>query len=349
MAALLTPQAVYDLTKPANQLIIDLINASNGTSLIPDSFSFSIPQATKLKKSNTKITLTPVQGSPYESGDVTVRYRRIQLSDVINNSQTILDATNLATIAELIPQLNTAYQLNLTTTDFIDSPIPSVLSQNELVPIVANPLSLIYVGEAIVNLVIPSDLGHIYGNLIITNTAVIGDLLAYINQHYPSRLLLDANNVTLSVPTPAPSSHSGYGGGIAPVANTNITVTAISDGGYTGTITVNYNRLDLTTVSVNTIQLLSEFPFTEQIILDEFNEQFDLSLTSDDILTISVPSLDIGDITTIDLQAAPDSIGWMGATNVSMLYGLSSNISVLHDFVNNIMPSAGYLQRTIMS
>lgn len=342
MAALLAPQAVYDLTKSANQLIIDLINASNGTALIPDSFSFSIPKPTGLKKLNTKITLTPVQGSNYDVGDVTVRYRRIQLGDIVNNQETIIDATNFSYIADLIPQLNSAYQINLTENDYINAPIPSVLSQNELLSIVANSQSLIYIGEAIVNLVLPSTLGHIYGNLLITNTTVIGDLLAYINQHYPSRLLLTTNNVTLSTPTV-------YSGNANPAGNTDITITATTGEGYTGNITVNYNRLLLSSISTDTIQLLSEFPFTEEIILDELNTQFDLSLSASDVLLISVPSLDIGDITTVNVQAAPDSIGWMGATNVSILYGLSSNIVELHDFVNNIMPSAGYLQRTTMS
>ena len=353
MAALLTPQAVYDLTKPASQLIIDLINASNGTSLIPDSFSFSAPSESKLKRTNTKITLTPLQGSPYDPGSVTVKYRRIPLNEIINNNQVILDGNQLVHIADLIPQLNAAYQINLTTDDFIDGVIPAVLSQSEFVSIAANPQSLIYIGKAIVSVVLPSSLAHAYPSLTISNTSAIVDILAYINENYPTRLLLTPELVTIGLPTAPTISNPGYGGSISNVSNTNVVLTAVSNAGYTGEVTVNYNRLHLDDLASSlpggVIELLSEFPFTEDRIVELVSKRFHIPLAITDLTSISVPAMDIGDIDTVDLDAAPDSIGWMGTMSVNVLYGLPANIAVLHDFVNNIMPSAGYLQRTNMS
>jgi hypothetical protein len=138
--------AVTDFTKLPNEILVELINFDNGTSLTPDSVTFGTPVVSGGVR-NTQLVVTAKTGSFY-TGSVTIQYNRVDLSTVPGVRSKSFVANGLTKISDLIPQINNAYQLNLQPEDFIDGPLPtfSGTTPNETLDfdLIAGPNSLIY-------------------------------------------------------------------------------------------------------------------------------------------------------------------------------------------------------------
>lgn len=147
MAVLEPTMAVSDFTKLPAEIIIDLINFDNGTSLPPDGLTFGVPTVLSEGTHNTTVVATAVADSYYE-GSVTLTYNRIDLNEVpgIRSKQFVMGTA--VNISDLIPQINEAYQLNLQLADFIDGPLPTLPlsgSNPEVAfELIAGPESLIF-------------------------------------------------------------------------------------------------------------------------------------------------------------------------------------------------------------
>ena len=168
--------AVTDFTQLPPQILIQLINFDNGTSLTPDAVTFGLPAVSGGVR-NTKLTVTAAPGSFY-TGSVDILYNRVDLATVPGVRSTVFTVATATKISDLIPQINAAYQLNLQPEDFIDGPLPAftnnIPNEQKSFDLIAGPNSLIYVGRATLSI----SRGLIDLSTIITNLVLNG--LTYV-------------------------------------------------------------------------------------------------------------------------------------------------------------------------
>lgn len=146
--------AVSDFTKLPVEILIDLINFSNGTALPPDMLTFGEPTELTVGAHNTTVVGTAKPGA-YYTGSVTLTYNRVDLETIPGVRSTTFEIGNATTIADLVEKINAAYQLNLQPEDFVDAELPTLSDpvSNQEMPfdLVAGPKSLIYRNKVTLN------------------------------------------------------------------------------------------------------------------------------------------------------------------------------------------------------
>lgn len=136
-----------DLTKPASQVIVDLINYCNGTTLTADMLTYEIPPQAIDGEHNTIVKANSTSSSYYE-GSVEITYNRIDFADVFQGlSDYLVAESSVSFVSDLIALINATYKLNLTRDDFLDAPLSESGADAVSFVLKANPNSLIYVGE----------------------------------------------------------------------------------------------------------------------------------------------------------------------------------------------------------
>jgi hypothetical protein len=117
---------VLDFTKAPEQILLDQINNDNSSALTLTQVSFGLPTTVggASPARDTQVTVSAVAGEGY-SGSVVVEYNRVNISTVPGARSTIFPKGSAVNISDLIPQINAAYQINLTTADYTDGPLPT--------------------------------------------------------------------------------------------------------------------------------------------------------------------------------------------------------------------------------
>lgn len=152
MAVDLRPLLLYlDFTKSAAEIIVELINYCNGTSLTSDMLTYKLPPTVISGNHNTVVEATATPTSPYE-GMMEVTYNRIDLGELFESFDKFLVADSGARyISDIIPLVNAKYKLNLTRDDYLDGPLPDSSQANpetgSSFVLKANPRSLIFIGQ----------------------------------------------------------------------------------------------------------------------------------------------------------------------------------------------------------
>ena len=161
----------------------------------------------------------------------------------------------------------------------------------------------------------------------------ISKLLELVNTGNPLSIPLTSDIVSFSDPV------INYGVNW----NTQITITANPGYYYTGSVNVFYKRIDLSVL--NKISLLSDVPFTPEIIVSILKNIYNADVVINDFIPIDIPNLNnVGDTGTVVIEADSKSIGWNGKNDkVDLLFGLPFNINTLHQLLVDILPSPGYL------
>jgi hypothetical protein len=115
-----------DFTKAPEQILLDQINNDNTSALTLAQVSFGLPTTTTggSPARDTQVTVSSITGEGY-SGSVVVEYNRVNISTVPGVRSTIFPKGSAVNISDLIPQINAAYQINLTTADYTDAPLPT--------------------------------------------------------------------------------------------------------------------------------------------------------------------------------------------------------------------------------
>ena len=158
-------------------------------------------------------------------------------------------------------------------------------------------------------------------------------LLNLINSENPQQQNLTAADVSFSTPV----VDVGFGW------NTKVIVNSVPGSRYIGSVEVCYTRPNLLELNNSVINnIISEVPFTPEIILDLLNTSRGTDFTVTDMEVITIPVINMGDVASITLVMKSNSLAWVGDTNVSVLYGLPSNTNILHSLLNNLFPSNGY-------
>lgn len=136
--------------------------------------------------------------------------------------------------------------------------------------------------------------------------------------------------------------------------NTKVIVTAVPGSRYTGSVEVCYNRVPLDALNNSVInEVISDVPFTPEMILNLLNSSRDTTFTLSDMQccdckhdcncnTINIPDIGLGDVASINLTIKSNSLHWIADTNISVLYGLPTNIGLLHQLLNHVFPNNGY-------
>jgi hypothetical protein len=112
--------------------------------------------------------------------------------------------------------------------------------------------------------------------------------------------------------------------GAGPAAlNTTIKASASRGQGYTGTKTLSYRRIDLSSFFKNTVAIVNKFKAGGQPVkfsdyLDDFNVRYGFSLTSDDFTDVNFPAVSIDPVdnrrtAAVVVNAKPNSLGFIGA------------------------------------
>lgn len=156
MATQLPP--ITDLTKAPQQILVDLINADNGTQLTPDMLVFGTPvllpaTTTPPPPKNTQLQLQASATSGLRGSQV-VFYDRIDISSIINDPTFNFGSDGISTWADLLPALNAHYNINLTVADITDAPVlnPSY-GAIQMQSFAISPSALIYHGSATVPII----------------------------------------------------------------------------------------------------------------------------------------------------------------------------------------------------
>jgi len=115
-----------DFTKMPLDIVTDLINLTNDIGLVEPGDIIFGPVSELLNASrNTSVTIYAAPGSRY-TGLRDLTYNRVDMSDIPRGRSTEFDNKEAQYISQLIPDINTAYSINLQPEDYINEPLPSV-------------------------------------------------------------------------------------------------------------------------------------------------------------------------------------------------------------------------------
>lgn len=113
--------------------ILTQINREHGKTLTVDQVSVSNPSAGAVDDPyNSKVTLTASASSPY-FGDMTIRYDRHDISNVIYPSGPSMPVDDTTTIHARLAKLNAKYGTNLLPRDVVDGPVAANATSYKLV------------------------------------------------------------------------------------------------------------------------------------------------------------------------------------------------------------------------
>ena len=121
--------------------------------------------------------------------------------------------------------------------------------------------------------------------------------------------------------------------------NTIVSVSFPQESVYSDPINLTYTRLDLSVLGTN-LTLTSDKEFNFKSILYLLNEKFGTEFDETDLEQINIPCMQFGQIRTVALKAKATSLGWVGSSAVTLLYGLPNNINALHTLMNVTLPNS---------
>ena len=158
---------VSDFKQTNEKIILDLLNEQNGASLPDSAVTFGAPTELVAGEIGTELVVTAASGSGYK-GSVTVKYNRVPLSFMNTNEPNLVLETEAKTAHGLIDALNTAFGIQLTVDDLVDSALPAVEPNVEVgATISATATSLVWHGP--VTLKITASLVELSTVLTVTN------------------------------------------------------------------------------------------------------------------------------------------------------------------------------------
>lgn len=101
---------------------------------------------------------------------------------------------------------------------------------------------------------------------------------------------------------------------------TRITLDSVPGRGFTGSVEVEYRRLDLGQIA-DGITVRSLNPMTPKIVVDLVNSALGLFLTVDDLGPFATPNPTEGEVTQVMIEALPEAPGFIGSATINIEYG----------------------------
>lgn len=150
---------VSDYNKSSSEIVLDLINASNGTKFTPESSVIGKP--VEVDGIRTKIVFQSL--NKVHVGAVSLWYNRVPLKDVISSGeQTDSIMTWIGNYSEVVKELNFRHGINLQDTDIlidgreITEDFTQSVGTTRVLNITAKPDSLVWHGSVSVELLFGS-------------------------------------------------------------------------------------------------------------------------------------------------------------------------------------------------
>lgn len=147
-----------DITKSAAEIIFDKINAVNGLQLPASEFVLGEPEVysgAQYSLANTKLVISPKVTSAFYN-NFTIYYSRMSIVDIFDNPYISIARGAGDDISDILPDINAAYGINLTTDDYYDGPLPPVDPLDPdaelLVMFTCRPESILFYGQQVITL-----------------------------------------------------------------------------------------------------------------------------------------------------------------------------------------------------
>lgn len=139
-----------DFTKMPPEILVDLINLTNGISLrVPDITYSSVTKLTSGNR-NSGVTIFATPGSIY-SGSRDLTYNRVSFQQIVGTRNIFFERGSAKFVAHLLPQINLAYAINLQPEDYYNDPLPepdgNVNAGDKAFKLRARPGSYVWMGE----------------------------------------------------------------------------------------------------------------------------------------------------------------------------------------------------------
>jgi len=172
-----------------------------------------------------------------------------------------------------------------------------------------------------------------------TNSASRIKIFEALTAENPPPIPFNDDTIWLSDPVPSADPQPGVGD----EWNTMVTVTAKPGSGYSGSVNVYYRRVDLQKFAGTQI-LDRECRFTPQAIIDALNNCYKSFLSLEDLQAITDSDLPCqsGVVKCLTLSALENSLGWIGAVTLPVVFGIPAEACRLHTLLNHTMPAPGY-------
>lgn len=108
--------------QPSKDMLIELINEENNLEILANQVNFSGIEPGSER--NTLITITAIPGAPF-IGDAQFEYDRLDIQTLFgaNAPFVIADPETIGSTLDIIPLLNSLYNLQISSDDVIDSPV----------------------------------------------------------------------------------------------------------------------------------------------------------------------------------------------------------------------------------
>jgi hypothetical protein len=160
------------LTKASQDLVIDLINSANNTTLTGVNILITNPTTVtdaSVPNANTKATVTSVKGGGY-IGQVDIEYARLDIGKLFEKISVNLDLGNTVPSkpADLLGVLNAKYGLNIATTEVKDGTINTSGAQPWNATIQIADASVAYTGSLSVTIGPDPEVGERLDTVILT-------------------------------------------------------------------------------------------------------------------------------------------------------------------------------------
>lgn len=287
------------LNQPSKQVVVALINRDNNTSFTTS--QIEIDQITVMPVGfarNTSVRVSSLPGSGFTPSEKTVYYNRLDLAYQWRNTVPVARANDPSSTADLLTSINNLYGLNITLDDVVDAPY-----EGSPHTVTAKADSFVWIGS--VDFVVVPEESPVSVPLSEEFSELDSPGFVYDNENNYNKntavlfyeMLTEAVNSGQPY-TPAHFSLSFVNPLIA--ENSRVTLTALSDTGFTGTFDVEYTRIEISDLITETNIPLSVFTdggysigstVPGSFIRNYINDTFGLLMNSDEL---SVPDIVVG-------------------------------------------------------
>lgn len=330
---------VSNFNQSPEKVLIDLINAENGTNFGVGDLMFGFPAVlSEDPDHNTRVLLDPTKASQ-RAGWVYVNYNRVSLEDIKgSNPSSFFLVPTTTMMHQLLARLSAKWNARFGVRDLVNQEFPDLPDLNPVtVTFTAGVDSLVYSGSSDITVqpallisgtVLNATLDGIPLVSTDPNETAHMKLVSLLNEANPmAGYEFRTDNVEFTNPTPA--TGSGY--------NTQANAVGVENTEYYGTVPVRYYRVDLSAVT-EYLGFTSEAPFTQNQIAQLFNEELQSFLRGDDLNAIAFPTVENGVVKNITITAKSTSLGWVGTKAIQIVTGIPDMHDALNVYLNQTYP-----------
>lgn len=144
-----------NFTQTPAQILLTLVNESQNpvTNITAAQVSFGTPAANDTAGTgDTKLTVTATAAYAPVTGSVVVTYNRVDIATVPGTESTVFEITTETKVSDLIPEINSRYGINLTTSEYTEADLPAATPTGAAFNLVIKAGSLVYTGTLALSL-----------------------------------------------------------------------------------------------------------------------------------------------------------------------------------------------------